>query len=124
MKGQTVVLDLGANVDCTSQNLVQFALMGDVFSKTVIGIKNPVLGLLNVGSEHIKGNSIVKQTFEDLKKISSKLNFYGFIEGNDINKGNVDVVVTDGFSGNIALKTAEGVAELILHSLKILIKVP
>ena len=71
MKGQTVVLDLGANVDCTSQNLVQFALMGDVFSKTVIGIKNPVLGLLNVGSEQIKGNSVVKQTFEDLKKISS-----------------------------------------------------
>ena len=68
MKGQTVVLDLGANVDCTSQNLVQFAFMGDVFSKTVIGIKNPVLGLLNVGSEQIKGNLVVKQTFEDLKK--------------------------------------------------------
>ena len=118
MKGQTVVLDLGANVDCTSQNLVQFALMGDVFSKTVIGIKNPVLGLLNVGSEQTKGNLVVKQTFEDLKKISSKLNFYGFIEGNDINKGNVDVVVTDGFSGNIALKTAEGVAELIFTFLK------
>ena len=118
MKGQTVVLDLGANVDCTSQNLVQFAFMGDVFSKTVIGIKNPVLGLLNVGSEQIKGNLVVKQTFENLKKISSKLNFYGFIEGNDINKGNVDVVVTDGFSGNIALKTAEGVAELIFTFLK------
>ena len=88
------------------------------FSKIVLGIKKPVLGLLNVGSEHIKGNSIVKQTFEDLKKISSKLNFYGFIEGNDINKGNVDVVVTDGFSGNIALKTAEGVAELIFTFLK------
>ena len=86
MKGQTVVLDLGANVDCTSQNLVQFALMGDVsFFKTVIGIKNPVLGLLNVGSEQIKGNSIVKQTFEDLK-ISSKLNFYGFIEGMTLTK--------------------------------------
>ncbi len=118
MKGQTVVLDLGANVDCTNENLVQFALMGDVFSKIVLGIKKPVLGLLNVGSEHIKGNSIVKQTFEDLKKISTKLNFYGFIEGNDINKGDVDVVVTDGFSGNIALKTAEGVAELIFTFLK------
>ena len=68
MKGQTVVLDLGANVDCTNENLVQFALMGDIFSKIVIGIKNPVLGLLNVGSEQIKGNSVVKQTFEDLKK--------------------------------------------------------
>ena len=72
MKGQPVVLDLGANVDCPRENLVQFALMGDVFSRIVIGIKNPVLGLLNVGSEQIKGNSIVKQTFEDLKNISSK----------------------------------------------------
>ncbi len=118
MKGQTVVLDLGANVDCSNDNLVQFSLMGDIFSKLVLGIKNPKIGLLNVGSEHIKGNLIVKQTFDDLKKISSKINFLGFIEGNDINKGNVDVVVTDGFSGNIALKTAEGVAELIFTFLK------
>ena len=118
MKGQTVVLDLGANVDCSNDNLVQFALMGDIFSQLVLGIKKPKIGLLNVGSEHIKGNIIVKQTFNDLKKISSKINFFGFIEGNDINKGIVDVVVTDGFSGNIALKTAEGVAELIFTFLQ------
>ena len=118
LKGQTVILDLGANVDCSSENLLQFALMGDIFSQSVLGINSPKIGLLNVGAEEIKGNSMVKQTFDDLKKISTKINFYGFIEGNDINKGVVDVVVTDGFSGNIALKTAEGVAELIFTFLK------
>ena len=118
LKGQTVILDLGANVDCTNENLLQFALMGDVFSKHLLGLKNPKVGLLNIGSEEIKGNSVVKQTYDDLKKLSKKINFFGFIEGNDINKGIVDVVVTDGFSGNIALKTAEGVAELIFTYLK------
>ena len=118
LKGQTVILDLGANVDCSNDNLVQFALMGDIFSRTVLGIQNPRIGLLNVGSELIKGNSIVKQTHSDLSKITKKINFCGFVEGNDINKGVVDVVVTDGFSGNIALKTAEGVAELIFTFLK------
>ncbi len=118
MKGQTVILDLGANVECSSENLVQFAIMGDMFSRSVLGIKNPKLGLLNVGSEQIKGNTVVKKTFDDLKKLNSKINFFGFVEGNDINKGIVDVIVTDGFSGNIALKTAEGVAELIFTFLK------
>ena len=118
MKGQTVILDLGANVECSSENLVQFAIMGDMFSKSVLGIKRPKLGLLNVGSEQIKGNTVVKKTFDDLKKMDSKINFFGFVEGNDINKGVVDVIVTDGFSGNIALKTAEGVAELIFTFLK------
>ena len=118
MKGQTVILDLGANVECSSENLVQFAIMGDMFSRSVLGIKRPKLGLLNVGSEQIKGNTVVKKTFDDLKKMNSKINFFGFVEGNDINKGVVDVIVTDGFSGNIALKTAEGVAELIFTFLK------
>ena len=118
MKGQSVVLDLGANVECTDDNLVQFALMGDMFSKSVLGLRKPKLGLLNVGSEHIKGNPTVKKTFDKLKKMKSLINFHGFIEGDDINKGVVDVVVTDGFSGNIALKTAEGVAELIFTFLK------
>ena len=76
------------------------------------------MGLLNVGSEQIKGNAVVKKTFDDLKKMNSKISFFGFVEGNDINKGSVDVIVTDGFSGNIALKTAEGVAELIFTFLK------
>ncbi len=118
LKGQTVILDLGANVDCSNQNLVQFALMGDIFSQAVLGIPKPRIGLLNVGSELIKGNEIVKQTYADLSRIEKKINFHGFVEGNDINKGIVDVVVTDGFSGNIALKTAEGVAELIFTFLK------
>ncbi len=118
LKGQTVILDLGANVDCSNHNLVQFALMGDIFSQAVLGIQKPKIGLLNVGSELIKGNDIVKQTYADLSKIKKKINFHGFVEGNDINKGIVDVVVTDGFSGNIALKTAEGVAELIFTFLK------
>ena len=118
MKGQTVILDLGANVECSSENLVQFAIMGDMFSRSVLGITRPKLGLLNVGSEQIKGNTVVKKTFDDLKKMNSKINFFGFVEGNDINKGIVDVIVTDGFSGNIALKTAEGVAELIFTFLK------
>ena len=117
LKGEIVILDLGANIECTEVNLVQFALMGEVFSKSLLGTKKPTIGILNVGSEEIKGNAVVKQTFEKLEKLSSHINFYGFIEGNDINKGIVDVVVTDGFSGNIALKTAEGVAELIVSFL-------
>ena len=118
MKGLTVVLDLGANVECSNENLVQFALMGDIFAQCVLGIKKPKIGLLNVGSEHIKGNSIVKKAFIDFTNLGKKIDFHGFIEGDDINKGIVDVVVTDGFSGNIALKTAEGVAELIFTYLK------
>lgn len=118
MKGLTVVLDLGANVECSNDNLVQFALMGDIFAQCILGIKKPKIGLLNVGSEDIKGNSVVKQAFEDLKNIDKQIDFYGFVEGDDINKGIVDVVVTDGFSGNIALKTAEGVADLIFTYLK------
>ena len=118
LKGEIVILDLGANVECSSINLVQFAIMGEVFSKSLIGIMNPKVGILNVGSEEIKGNAIVKKTFEDLENLSPKINFFGFIEGNDINKGIVDVVVTDGFSGNIALKTAEGDAQLIVNFLQ------
>ena len=118
LRGEIVILDLGANIECSHKNLVQFALMGETFSKSLLGIKKPRIGILNVGSEEIKGNAIVKKTFEDLEKLADKINFYGFIEGNDINKGIVDVVVTDGFSGNIALKTAEGVADLIMNFLK------
>ena len=118
LKGETVILDLGANIECSHTNLIQFAIMGEVFSKSLLGINNPSVGILNVGSEEIKGNLIVKKTFEDLEKLSPDFNFHGFIEGNDINKGKVDVVVTDGFTGNIALKTAEGVAELIVTFLQ------
>ena len=80
MKGLTVVLDLGANVECSDDNLVQFALMGDIFAQCVLGIKKPKIGLLNVGSEDIKGNSVVKQAYENLKRIEKQINFYGFVE--------------------------------------------
>ena len=118
LRGESVILDLGANIECTHENLVQFAVMGEAFSKLVIQKKRPKIGVLNVGSEEIKGNSVVKRTFEEIEKYKSLMNFCGFIEGNDINKGIVDVIVTDGFSGNIALKTAEGVAELIFNFLQ------
>lgn len=118
LRGENIILDLGANIDCTHENLIQFAIMGEVFSKLVLSRKKPKVAILNVGSEEIKGNSTVKRTFEELEKNVKEINFHGFVEGNDINKGEVDVVVTDGFSGNIALKTAEGVADLILNFLK------
>ena len=118
MRGENIILDLGANIECTHENLIQFAIMGEVFSKLVLAKKKPKVAVLNVGSEEIKGNSIVRKTFEELEKNVKDIDFHGFIEGNDINKGEVDVVVTDGFSGNIALKTAEGVADLILNFLK------
>ena len=118
LRGESIILDLGANIECSHENLVQFAIMGEIFCKLVLGKKRPKVGLLNVGSEEIKGNSIVRKAFEEIEKLNLNMDFDGFIEGNDINKGKVDVVVTDGFSGNIALKTAEGVADLILNFLK------
>jgi glycerol-3-phosphate acyltransferase PlsX len=116
-KSETVMLDLGANIECDDKNILDFAIMGKIFSKTVLGIKKPKIGLLNVGSEILKGNEIVKMSAKRLAKEKS-IHFYGFIEGNDISKGLVDVVVTDGFTGNIALKTAEGISELYTDFLK------
>ena len=113
----TVMLDLGANIECNEKNILDFALMGKVFANTVLGVTNPKIGLLNVGSEILKGNKIVQLAAEKLNK-ERNINFYGFIEGNDIPMGIVDVVVTDGFTGNIALKTAEGTAELYSSFLK------
>ncbi len=116
-KFKTVMLDLGANIECNEKNIIDFAIMGNVFCKTVLGIKKPKIGILNVGSEISKGNNIVKLS---AKKLSSKkeINFCGFVEGNDIPNGKVDVVVTDGFTGNIALKIAEGTSELYSEYLK------
>ena len=111
-KGQSLMLDLGANVECDSDNLVQFAVMGEVFVRTVMQLKQPSIGLLNVGSEEAKGHDSVKAASNILKNIDLPIKFNGFIEGNDIFAGAVDVVVTDGFSGNIALKTAEGMVTL------------
>jgi phosphate acyltransferase len=106
-RNEVVMLDLGANLECDEQMLLQFGIMGEVFAKTVLGIKNPTVGLLNIGSEEAKGHEEIKKAAELLKEEES-VDYYGFVEGDDISKGTVDVIVADGFSGNIALKTMEG----------------
>jgi glycerol-3-phosphate acyltransferase PlsX len=116
VKGQVCMLDLGANVDCTAEHLLQFALMGSTLVSALEHKDQPTIGLLNIGSENIKGNEIVKQAADLLQ--SSDLNFYGNVEGDDIFKGITDVVVCDGFVGNVALKTAEGVAKMMGGFLK------
>jgi glycerol-3-phosphate acyltransferase PlsX len=117
-RGESVMLDLGANVDCDADNLVQFALMGDVFARTVLGLVEPTVGLLNVGSEDLKGNDVVRRASAKLRGALTPIRFHGFVEGDDIAAGTVDVVVTDGFTGNIALKTAEGTARLATEFLE------
>ncbi|MGA7594972.1 MAG: phosphate acyltransferase PlsX [Gallionella sp.] len=111
MNGQACVLDLGANTDCNAEHLLQFALMGSTLVTALQHKPNPTIGLLNIGSEDIKGNEVVKQAAELLR--ASDLNFYGNVEGNDIFKGTTDVVVCDGFVGNVALKTTEGLAQML-----------
>jgi glycerol-3-phosphate acyltransferase PlsX len=111
-RGESVMLDLGANVECDADNLVQFAVLGDVFARTVLGLVQPVVGLLNVGSEDLKGNDAVREAAQRLRGAFSPISFYGFVEGDDIAAGTVDVIVTDGFTGNIALKTIEGTVRL------------
>jgi len=112
LEGETVMLDLGANVESDEYHLVQFALMGADYAHTVRGVANPKVGLLNVGVEELKGNEIVKAAGQILRAANPPFIFHGFIEGDDINKGTVDVVVTDGFTGNVALKTVEGAARM------------
>jgi len=112
----TTVLDLGANVNCSPAQLVQFAAMGSALVTAVEGIERPTVGLLNVGEEDIKGNDLVKETAELLKR--SGLNFQGNVEGDDIFKGTTDVVVCDGFVGNVALKASEGLATMLYDFLK------
>jgi len=109
--GQVCMLDLGANTDCTAEHLLQFALMGSTLVTALEHKANPSVGLLNIGSEDIKGNEVVKQAAQLLR--ASDLNFYGNVEGNDIFKGTTDVVVCDGFVGNVALKTTEGLAQML-----------
>ncbi|MBI5918346.1 MAG: phosphate acyltransferase PlsX [Nitrosomonadales bacterium] len=111
VKGEVCMLDLGANTDCNAEHLLQFALMGSTLVSAVDHIPNPSVGLLNIGSEDIKGNEVVKQAAKLLH--ASDLNFYGNVEGNDIFKGVTDVVVCDGFVGNVALKTTEGLAQML-----------
>jgi glycerol-3-phosphate acyltransferase PlsX len=112
-RGDVVMLDLGANVQCDVRNLVEFAVMGDVFARCVLGLTAPTIGLLNVGSEEQKGDDTLRQTADILRASHIGPQFHGFIEGHDIAAGTTDVVVTDGFTGNVALKTAEGMLKLI-----------
>jgi phosphate acyltransferase len=111
-RGESAMLDLGANIECDADNLAQFAVMGSVFAQVLMGLDTPRVGLLNVGSEELKGHEEIRQAASVLRREGSGVSFHGFIEGNDITAGVVDVVVTDGFTGNVALKSIEGTAKL------------
>ena len=118
-KGMSVVLDLGANIECSSKNLFDFAIMGASLYKSLYPNENPNIALLNIGSEELKGNEVIKETFHILnEKKNKEFNFSGYIEGNELMDGIVNVIVADGFTGNIALKTAEGTANFITSELK------
>ena len=117
--GMSVVLDLGANIECSSKNLVDFSIMGASLYKSLYPNENPNVALLNIGSEELKGNEIIKETFQLMnQKKSSDFIFSGYIEGNELMNGEVNVIVSDGFTGNVALKTAEGTANFITGELK------
>lgn len=122
LTGPCVVLDLGANAECNSQNLVEFAIMGDVFYRIMFNGESPRVGLLNIGSEETKGREEIREAAGVLKGLAGKMNFYGFVEGNDIGLGTTQVVVADGFSGNVALKTIEGTAKFITATLKDIVR--
>jgi len=119
-KGMNVVLDLGANIECSDKNLLDFAELGSALYRSLFPKDKPKVSLLNVGSEEIKGTEILKDAFKELKNLSSDENFIfnGYIEGNDIMSGKSNIIVTDGFTGNIALKTAEGTAKFISKNLR------
>ena len=118
-RGDVVMLDLGANVQCDVRNLVEFAVMGDVFARTVLGLTAPTIGLLNVGSEELKGDDTVREAADIIRASHIGPQFHGFVEGHDIAAGTTDVIVTDGFTGNVALKTGEGALKLIGEFLKV-----
>ena len=118
-KGMSVVLDLGANIECSAKNLVDFSIMGASLYKSLYPTENPNVALLNIGSEELKGNEIIKENFQNLnEKRNENFNFAGYIEGNELMNGEVNVIVSDGFTGNVALKTAEGTANFITQELK------
>ena len=117
--GMSVVLDLGANIECSSKNLVDFSIMGASLYKSLYPTKMPKVALLNIGSEEFKGNEIIKETFQKLnEKRNDSFSFEGYIEGNELMNGEVNVIISDGFTGNVALKTAEGTANFITSELK------
>jgi glycerol-3-phosphate acyltransferase PlsX len=111
-----ILLDVGANVDCKAYHLEQFAIMGDIYSRTIFGVRRPRIGLLSIGEEDSKGNELTKEVFKSLKR--APINFIGNVEGRDIFKGDVDVIVCDGFTGNVALKLSEGLIETFTATLK------
>jgi glycerol-3-phosphate acyltransferase PlsX len=115
-KGKSILLDVGANVDCKPQHLLEFALMGSVYAEEILNIPNPRVGLLSIGSEEAKGNDLTKSTLALLK--SSDVNFIGNVEGHDVFKGTADVIVCDGFVGNVAIKVCESLVETIFHVLQ------
>ena len=118
-KGMSVVLDLGANIECSSKNLIDFSIMGASLYKSLYPTQNPNVALLNIGSEELKGNETIKETFQILNEKKNKnFNFGGYIEGNELMNGEINVIVSDGFTGNVALKTAEGTANFITNELK------
>ena len=117
-RGQSVVLDVGANIGTDADQLVDFAVMGQAFARAVLGLERPSVGILNVGAEDVKGNEHVRGAAHILRNANLPIEFHGFVEGDDISEGTVDVVVTDGFTGNVALKTAEGTARLVIHFLR------
>lgn len=118
VKGDVVMLDLGLNVVCDSRNLVEFALMGTVFARIVLGLPKPTFGLLNIGSEEGKGDETLRNAAATLRVSPIASQFHGFVEGHDIGAGTVDVVVTDGFTGNVALKTGEGTLKFVIELLR------
>ncbi len=118
-KGMSVVLDLGANIECSSKNLIDFTIMGSSLYTSLYPNETPNVALLNIGSEELKGNEIIKETYQVLNDKNTKgYNFTGYIEGNELMNGDVNVIVSDGFTGNVALKTAEGTANFIASELK------
>ena len=118
-KGMSVVLDLGANIECSSKNLIDFSIMGASLYKSLYPTETPKVALLNIGSEELKGNETIKDTYKMMnEKKSNDYDFLGYIEGNELMNGNVNVIVSDGFTGNVALKTAEGTANFISEELK------
>jgi len=118
-KGMSVVLDLGANIECSAKNLVDFSIMGASLYKSLYPADVPNVALLNIGSEELKGNEIIKETFQILNEKKFKtFSFSGYIEGNQLMNGEVNVIISDGFTGNVALKTAEGTANFIINELK------
>jgi len=117
VRGETVVLDVGANVGLDERQLVDFAILGEAYARVILGLDRPSVALLNIGAEEVKGTESVKAAAADIRGSGIDMNFEGFVEGVDISMGKVDVVVTDGFTGNVALKTAEGTARLFAHYL-------